>query len=235
MSIRAMVWAWDQECTATEKLVLLALADHSDDNGVCWPGMEGVAQKTGLTRRTVVTTIRSMEGKGLLTVESRTAGGMKISNRYFLNLRCEAVSHRCENDCIPDVKMTTSRCEAVSHKTSIRQTSKKEPSTHSLVRQGRTCPRFNTIWEAYPRKIGKGAAERAWKNIRDQEAALVAIRDALSWQTKSEQWTMENGRYIPNPATYLNQRRWEDEQPATEDRYAIIFGTAKQKRNFPEF
>ena len=37
------------------------------------------------------------------------------------------------------------------------------------------------------------------------------ILTALNWQKKSEQWLKDNGQFIPYPATYLNQRRWEDE------------------------
>jgi hypothetical protein len=36
---------------------------------------------------------------------------------------------------------------------------------------------------------------------------------ALSWQRAQDQWTKDGGQYIPNPATWLNQKRWEDEKP----------------------
>ena len=32
-------------------------------------------------------------------------------------------------------------------------------------------------------------------------------------QSHSEQWLKDEGRYIPHPATWINGRRWEDEQP----------------------
>jgi len=48
MSTEASSWAWRQRLTATQKLVLLALADHADHEGICWPGMVGVAKKQGL-------------------------------------------------------------------------------------------------------------------------------------------------------------------------------------------
>ena len=28
---------------------------------------------------------------------------------------------------------------------------------------------------------------------------------------KSKEWKKENGKYIPHPTTWLNQKRWEDE------------------------
>jgi len=38
---------------------------------------------------------------------------------------------------------------------------------------------------------------------------------AVSTAKASDQWQRENGRYIPNPLTWLNQGRWDDECPAT--------------------
>jgi len=74
--------------------------------------------------------------------------------------------------------------------------------------------RFKTYWSAYPKKTGKGAAKKAWAKINPSAALLQKILTALEWQTKSEQWTKDRGQFIPNPATYLNQERWEDEPPA---------------------
>jgi hypothetical protein len=70
---------------------------------------------------------------------------------------------------------------------------------------------FNSFWRQYPKKVGKGDAEKVWKKIPAQKETLELITAALSWQTKSEQWTKDNGQFIPNPSTYLNQKRWLDE------------------------
>jgi hypothetical protein len=69
---------------------------------------------------------------------------------------------------------------------------------------------FPKFWAAYPKKVGKGDALKAWKKIKSPAATYAQIIEALAWQVKQEQWTRENGRFIPNPATYLNQQRWED-------------------------
>jgi hypothetical protein len=74
---------------------------------------------------------------------------------------------------------------------------------------------FNTFWAAYPRKIAKGAAIKAWKRI--PAGSLPLILTALQWQIKSEQWTKEHGQYIPYPATYLNSSRWEDQPTALHE------------------
>lgn len=64
---------------------------------------------------------------------------------------------------------------------------------------------FTEFWTAYPRKVAKGAAVKAWPG----DEHLPAILSALAWQVKG--WA--DPKYIPHPATYLNQRRWEDERP----------------------
>ena len=75
------------------------------------------------------------------------------------------------------------------------------------VRQGQDFERF---WEAYPRKAGKEEARRAFQRVDVPVGVLV---DAISVQRKSAQWQKEGGRYIPFPANWLNQRRWEDQPP----------------------
>jgi len=71
--------------------------------------------------------------------------------------------------------------------------------------------RFNQFWSAYPRKIGKGAAEKSWSKIKMDDALFKAVLDAVESQKKSNQWKRDNGQYIPHPSTWLNQKRWEDE------------------------
>lgn len=111
MSVSTMAWAWKQKCSPTEKLILLALADHANDDGRCWPGMEHIAEKTGFTRRSVINSVRALQEKGILGVTKRASGGFKKSNLYTLlvdakdeGTRCEPRSQRCENDDTKDVK-----------------------------------------------------------------------------------------------------------------------------------
>lgn len=87
------------------------------------------------------------------------------------------------------------------------ETEKTPPNTPQDVTQ----MNFQIFWKNYPRKVGKGAAEKAWKKIKTPKAVLTTILTSLEWQKQSENWTKDNGEYIPHPATYLNQRRWEDE------------------------
>ncbi|MFA5379833.1 MAG: hypothetical protein WC455_29005 [Dehalococcoidia bacterium] len=69
---------------------------------------------------------------------------------------------------------------------------------------------FLAFYKAYPNKTGKAPAFRAWEKERPD---IAVVLPALSLHIQSEKWKEENGKYIPNPATWINQRRWEDEMP----------------------
>lgn len=71
--------------------------------------------------------------------------------------------------------------------------------------------RFDGFWSDYPRKEAKAEARKAWKKLSPTEALSMRISQALAWQRESADWLREGGKFIPHPATYLNNRRWEDE------------------------
>jgi hypothetical protein len=70
---------------------------------------------------------------------------------------------------------------------------------------------FNQFWEQYPRHEKKKNAFEAFKRINPQNGTFEKIMESLSLQKMSEQWTKDNGKFIPHPTTWLNGRRWEDE------------------------
>lgn len=74
---------------------------------------------------------------------------------------------------------------------------------------------FETFWAAYPSKVGKGAAEKAFAKVNPPQDLLRRMLEALEVQKASPRWVKDGGQYVPNPATWLNQTRWLDEE-ATE-------------------
>lgn len=72
---------------------------------------------------------------------------------------------------------------------------------------------FDVFWAAYPRKVGKGAARKAFAKL--SAAVFPLLVPAVEAQKLSAQWRKNGGEYIPNPATWLNQERWDDKLPDT--------------------
>lgn len=79
---------------------------------------------------------------------------------------------------------------------------------------GGIAARFDVFWSAYPKKSGKDAARRAFAKRKANDALLAEMLAAIAEQAKSPQWVKDGGQYIPNPATWLNEGRWQDEQQA---------------------
>jgi hypothetical protein len=73
--------------------------------------------------------------------------------------------------------------------------------------------RFAEFWSAYPNKTGKGAARICWQKRKPSAEMAACILDAVAAQARSERWQDQGGRFVPNPATWLNQERWDDELP----------------------
>jgi len=71
--------------------------------------------------------------------------------------------------------------------------------------------RFDEFWAAYPKKVGKKAAWSAFKKVKPDAELFDKIMTAIGRAKATWQWQRENGRYIPNPKTWLNEGRWDDE------------------------
>lgn len=83
----------------------------------------------------------------------------------------------------------------------------------SLSTSSRDDDLFARFWKLYPKKIGKGAAEKAWNKLKPNTGLFDLIAAALAVQCVQPSWTKDGGQFAPHPATWLNQRRWEDEPP----------------------
>lgn len=72
------------------------------------------------------------------------------------------------------------------------------------------------FWDIYPNPVGKGAAYRAFCRLQLTLPQLVAMRQAiLAHRAYNPQWRPDaRGRvFIPKPATWLRQRRFDDPVP----------------------
>lgn len=70
---------------------------------------------------------------------------------------------------------------------------------------------FDVFWKAYPRKVDKEKAIKAWKKIKPDGELAAKMLEAIGRQKKSDDWTKDGGKFIPYPTSWLNGKRWEDE------------------------
>lgn len=84
-----------------------------------------------------------------------------------------------------------------------------ESSSTSKEESDLLAARFETFWEAYPRKESKKDALRAFGKITLTPEVFAAILDGIRRFKLTDQW--KDIRYIPHAASWLNQERWKDE------------------------
>ena len=72
---------------------------------------------------------------------------------------------------------------------------------------------FEQFYEAYPKKQGRIAAQKAWNKLKPDQSLTNQLIADIQARIDQGAWctTGPDRNYIPGPAPYLNQRKWEDE------------------------
>ena len=95
------------------------------------------------------------------------------------------------------------------------------------AREEKTPNGFDRFWESYPRKTAKQEAIKAFEKLKPDAMLIETMVKAIERQKQSAQWQEDGGRYIPHPATWINQRRWEDVLPAKGPEKLKVVNAAK--------
>lgn len=71
--------------------------------------------------------------------------------------------------------------------------------------------RFESFWNIYPKKTGKKKCLEWFKKNKPSQQLVDQMIQTIEIWKKSEQWTKQNGQFIPMPYTWLNRGGWDDE------------------------
>lgn len=211
MSFNTVPWAWSVDgITPTQKLVLMGLASYADERNSCFPGQQTLADRAGVSTRTVRRALDDLESQGLIRREQRRdQRGMRTSDRYVLNVvkqqadRLSASeSHRTSETESPDIddSLTGHPCPS-----NYPENSKSELPVTPIV------PTFDDFYSIYPLKKSKDAARRAWDKAIKGESPEVIIAGAMRFASDPN---LPEKKYIKHPSTWLNGGCWADEPEA---------------------
>ena len=188
------------------KIVLYWLADHHNgETNECFPSHKRLAELCEMTDRSIRTHLEELQSAGLIQIiERKRDNGSQTSNSYNL-LLTEADTPRKNFPTLMENIATQPR---------------KNLPTHNLVSNNlgnRTNYMFNNfeeIWIIYPKKQGKGAARKSY------ERSLTKINPNILFDRIKEYVEAIKGKdikYIPMLSTWLNQERWDDDVPKSEN------------------
>ena len=112
--------------TTSQKMVLIVLTDRVNDDGMCFPSHQTIAEQCGIDRRTAIRCLNALSDANYIDILKVTKKGHgKRPNTYRITIktdvtlttdRCDSVSLPCDIDDQTDVTLTTDRCDTESHK-----------------------------------------------------------------------------------------------------------------------
>lgn len=213
MSVRVMSWVWEHgPADQTELLVLLALADFSDDAGRCFPSMASIARKARFTERGARGVVRRLEAAGWLTVQVN--GGRGGANRYQIaraNPEPETRNDKPGTSCPPerdDTKPGTSLHKTRNHASAepsrtIRNRQKELPIGSSRARARKPevpipedwTPSEKNLSDAYDRQFTDEEIRNEAAQFRDHHLARgTRFRD---WDAAWRTWLANARKFAP--------------------------------------
>ncbi|WP_145012374.1 helix-turn-helix domain-containing protein [Pseudomonas oryzihabitans] len=229
MSVQAMTWAMDQQIVTEPhaRHVLLCLANYADKFGrAAFPSISTLSLDTGLAPRTIQYRLRDLEGAGLIAKGNQAVAAAYIDRKDRVPVCYEVILERGaqhargarqdETGCTPEqngVHAKTERGAQHAPNPSLNhQGTTIEPTTVTEVTGAdQSVEQFSQFWSRYPKKVQRKDALKAWTKLKPNADLFARIMTALGNQMASHDWLKENGRYIPNGATWLNGERWLDE------------------------
>lgn len=117
--------------------------------------------------------------------------------------------------CVADAEQTLSTAQQTLANEHLDVSVSVSVSDNSSPPVGGGCA-FDEFWEAYPRKVGKEAARKAFDKCKPDLTLLAEMLRAIETQSLKDQWRKDGGQFIPHPSTWLNEGRWQDGETTVE-------------------
>jgi len=215
-------------------LVFTNLLAHCDKTGVVDMHPRAIAEEVGLTIEQVRAALDELEssddesrspehdGKRIIRLDEHRSWGWTVVNYCKYRAIRDEEDRREQNRASQERwrnKHKPQSADVSQHKPQSAHTEAEADTENTSPNAGAFLGRFDQFWKAYPRKVGKDAAKKAFMKRKPSEELTRQMLASIAEQKKGEAWRKDGGQYIPNPQTWLNQGRWQDEgvtAPAAE-------------------
>ena len=127
------------------------------------------------------------------------------SYREFLNKK--SMAGRASAEQRKNIRSTPVQQTLNDSSTDVQLTTNHKPITNINIYNDQ----FEMFWKSYPKKTAKESAKKAWIKIKPNDELIVKITKAVKDQKLSDR----EQQFIPHAATWLNNKRWEDEIAGT--------------------
>ena len=236
---------YDKELRPNAKLLYGELSALTLAEGYCWATNSYLADLFDLSAKTVEALIKQLRDRGHIRVEvERDPETCEVVRRKIWisgpagisvppPLKNEGRSPQNRGD--PPLKIEGGNTNKLSNTSNIPPIVPHEGDKPRRSKRRQSKPKeapdwkpekFAAFWQAYPCGKAKQAAIKAWDKLRPDNALLETMARGLKKALNSSQW--REGIGIPYASTWLNQRRWEDEEDKTPGAAAPVPVTARR-------
>lgn len=200
---------YDEELPPNAKLLYAEISSLTDRRGYCYASNEYFTRVFSLSERTIQNLLNALKRGGYIRISDGSGGSGR--RKIFAGLN-PLLDNPAENCGVTPQKFAPNPAENCTQ-TSIEN---KKETNPPKAPQGAGADiwdkaAWDRFWAIYPRKVDKAKAIRAWNKLKADRKLMQIMSAALKAQRASEEWRRDNGRAIPYPSTWLNNRRWEDE------------------------
>jgi len=232
MSIESLaVVLHHSKASGTDKVVLIGIANHDGDGG-SWPTVATLAKYANVSERSVQRSLSTLERMGEIRVYTN-AGGTPMY-RHDRRPNVYEVLVRCPRDCdgtknhrngVTDL----SRGDVYDANGVTSMTERGDASVTQTVLEPSIEPYsspdgdgFDEFWSLYPRKVGKPAAEKAYKAAIKKVDPSVILASVERYRASRRG---ENPKFTKHPGPWLNGGYWDEyeQEQVTEIDFNDIF------------
>lgn len=210
---------YDERLSDFAKLLYSDITALCNKKGYCDATNDYFATQFGKSKRTISATVAALADAGYICIEvERDKNNAVTARKIWVQANARAAAEKVQTPIEENFHRYGEKLPDPMEKNFYQYNRKNNTSKNNtpIVPKGDD-GLFDEFWAAYPKHVAKQPARRAFDRLKADRALLDKMLAALQWQKQSEQWTKDGGRYVPNPATWLNARRWEDEQPKTDE------------------
>lgn len=238
-----MIPDWLVESSAVslhDYAVLIVLMKHARTSGQCHPGFATIAKQARVSRDTVKRSLRSLEERGLISIERRRVGTKNLPNLYTLHVEPDRVGADSTHSDRSDPRrvgadstqvgadstqgwVLTAPLTRLTNESHERDSADAADDVHMSAIEIVDSPgvsgldldaSFDAVWSAWPKKTSKKTARAKFTAAaRRHPRGALGLAEHAAAHARAYVQNAHPVQYVPMLSTWLNGDRWNDPLP----------------------
>ena len=174
--------------------------------------LQYLADWTNSSKHGVMKNLKSLVEKGFIQKEERMINGIKFCEYHATELHevCNKVTQGMQQSYMGGMQQSYTNNIDIHNIEDNKDIYMSNDVVEQMTINDQKKIWFAEFWKEYPKKVGKADAEKKFNSKCKSEKTFKEIMDGLNKQNQTV-FSKRETKYIPNPSTWLNQERWNDE------------------------